>query len=105
MKNVGALAATIGAMLGAMALPSAAAASVEFGDNCAADYFELAIPFPAFEASNTANPLPTVAPSAGVITKWKVNISPTPGSGSLKLVAFHPIAPGDPGTALVLSET
>jgi hypothetical protein len=105
MRFRSALLATL--VLAALVLPSAspASASVEFGDNCAADYFALKVPYPIFEAANTANPIQTVAPSAGVITKLKVNVSPTPGSGLLKMVAFRPIAPGEPGTALVLAES
>jgi hypothetical protein len=103
-KHVGGLAMAI-AMLGLFALPSSASASVEFGDNCTADYFELEAPYSLFEGSNSANPLPTSAPSSGVITKWKVNIAPTPGSGLLRLVAIHPVAPGSPGSAQVLGES
>src|SRR5215813_11801849 len=86
-KRVGVLATAIVAMLGVLALPSPASASVEFGDSCAADLFTFKAPFPLWEVSNPANPIPTSAPTSGVITKWKVNISPTPGSGQLKLLA------------------
>ena len=40
-----------------------------------------------------------------MITKWKVNISPTPGSGLLRLIAFHPVTAGSPGSAQVLGES
>ena len=104
-KYVGVLATAAVAILGPMALPPSASAATEFGDNCAADYFELSVSYPLFEGSNSANPLPTFAPSSGVITKWKVNISPTPGSGLLRLVALHPVSAGSPGSAQVLGES
>lgn len=108
-KGVGVLATMIVAIVGTAALPTSASAATEFGDNCAADYFSLAIPYWVYEGSNPANPLPTSAPSSGVITKWKVNISPTPGSGLLRLAAVHVISPTggpkSPGSAEVVGES
>ena len=93
-KRVGVLATIVAAMIGSLALPSGATAATEFGDNCVADYFELKVPYLLYEGSNASNPLPVSAPSSGVITKWKVNIMPTPGSGLLRLAAVHTGLPG-----------
>jgi hypothetical protein len=53
--------------------PTSASAATEFGDSCVADapYSPVAL----FEYSAPGNPLPTAAPSSGVITKWKVNLT------------------------------
>jgi hypothetical protein len=56
---------------------SSASAATEFGDNCVADEL-VESPITIFEITGAGNPLPTAAPSAGVITKWKVNLIPTP---------------------------
>ena len=63
------LTATVAAA--ALLVPSGAAAATEFGDNCAANDLAPA-PFGLFEVTAPFNPLPTAAPSGGVITKWKV---------------------------------
>jgi len=57
----------------AAAVPANASAATEFGDTCTADapYSPVAL----FEFSAPGNPLPTAAPSNGVITKWKVNLT------------------------------
>jgi hypothetical protein len=57
----------------AMSIPGTASAATEFGDSCVADapYSPVAL----FEFSAPGNPLPTAAPSGGVITKWKVNLT------------------------------
>jgi hypothetical protein len=81
------------AMLGALALPSPASASVEFGDSCAAND-ELHTPFTIFEISNPANPLPTSAPAAGVITQLRSTLIPTPGSLPVRFAVVRPTAPG-----------
>ncbi|HWM63807.1 MAG TPA: hypothetical protein VNP96_07455 [Solirubrobacterales bacterium] len=56
---------------------SSASAATEFGDNCTANE-ALEIPFTFFDISAPGNPLPVTAPSAGVITKWRVNFVPVP---------------------------
>ena len=104
-KRVGVLATIVAAMIGSLALPSGATAATEFGDNCVADYFELKVPYLLYEGSNASNPLPVSVPSSGVITKWKVNIMPTPGSGLLRLAAVHPASPGSSGSAQIVGET
>ncbi|HEU4462141.1 MAG TPA: hypothetical protein VFR75_06075 [Solirubrobacterales bacterium] len=62
------------AMLAAVG-PTSALAATEFGDACVADAAE--DNFGLFEISAPGNPLPTAAPTNGVITKWKVNVIPT----------------------------
>ena len=104
-KRVGVLATIVAAIIGSLALPSGATAATEFGDNCVADYFELKVPYLLYEGSNASNPLPVSVPSSGVITKWKVNIMPTPGSGLLRLAAVHPASPGSSGSAQIVGET
>jgi hypothetical protein len=59
---------------------SSASAATEFGDPCVADEVTESGPVTLFEISAAANPLPPAAPSAGVITKWKVNVIPVPAS-------------------------
>jgi len=56
---------------------SSASAATEFGDNCIGNE-GLESPVSLFEFSATGNPLPPTAPTAGVITKWKVNLVPAP---------------------------
>ena len=92
-KYVGVLATAMVAMLCSFALPSPASASVEFGDSCVADKpFET--PFTLFEIANPGNPMPTAAPSAGVITKLKFNLIPVPVSIPLRFVVVRPTSPG-----------
>ncbi len=59
-----------------LAVAGPASAATEFGDNCTADEELEAITF--FESSVPGNPLPIAAPSAGVVTQWKVNVVPVP---------------------------
>lgn len=59
------------------AIASSAAAATEFGDNCTANE-AVESPITLFEITGAGNPLPTAAPSAGVITAWKVNLVPAP---------------------------
>ncbi|HEY1355557.1 MAG TPA: hypothetical protein VGF09_04510, partial [Solirubrobacterales bacterium] len=92
-KRVGIPVTAIVAMLGALALPSAASASVEFGDSCVANNNVFKSSAFLFEVSNPANPIPTAAPTAGVITKWKFSVVPFPGSYGLKFQAIHLIPP------------
>ena len=91
--RVGALATVAVAILCVIALPSAASASTEFGDNCAADD-DLETEFTIFEISNPLNPLPSAAPSDGVITKVRINLVSTPGSIPLRVDVVHPTGPG-----------
>lgn len=57
------------------AAPAASAATV-IGDQCVANKAESNVVF--FEFSAPGNPLPTAAPSSGVITQWGVNLVPAP---------------------------
>ncbi len=91
-KRLAVLGTALVAALGVIGVPSASAA-VEFGDNCIAND-DLETPFTLFEISNPANPLPTAAPSQGVITKWKSSLIATPGSLPLRFQALHPTGPG-----------
>jgi hypothetical protein len=70
---VAAVAALAISLLGA----ASASAATEFGDNCIGDE-SIEAPITLFEISASGNPLPTAAPVAGVITKWKVNLVPVP---------------------------
>jgi hypothetical protein len=62
------------AAISAIVVPGAAAAT-EFGDNCVANRAS-SPPSPAtlFALTGNGDPLPLTAPSAGVITKWKLNL-------------------------------
>ncbi len=91
-KRVGVLATAI-AMLGVVALPSPASASVEFGDNCTVNN-DLTTPFTLFEISNPANTMPTAAPTAGVITQLKMNVIPAPVAFPMIFRVAEPAAPG-----------
>jgi hypothetical protein len=65
------------AALGAIGVPSASAAT-EFGDSCVGNQ-DFEDPVTLFESSAPlGNPLPVAAPSAGVVTQWKVNVVPVP---------------------------
>jgi hypothetical protein len=94
------LAATLAAsLLGA----STASAATEIGDACTADN-EFSAPVTFFEASAPSNPLPLAVPSAGVLTKWKVNLIPEVPftfSQTLKVLRLNTAA----HTALVIGET
>jgi hypothetical protein len=65
------------AITAAIGAPSAAA-SVEFGDNCLVTDTTEGTKVTLFEISAPSNTLPVAAPSAGVITKWKVNVPAVP---------------------------
>ena len=81
----------IAGLLAAMSLAAApaASASTEFGDNCAAND-SIEVPVTLFEIAGAGNPLPTAAPSAGVITQWKVNVIPVPVSIPQTLKVLRP---------------
>jgi len=83
------LALVSAAILGA---PSALAATV-IGDQCTGD--DLETNAATFEFSALGNPLPTAAPSSGVVTKWGVDVIPF-GHGKFLLeplkVKFTPAA-------------
>jgi hypothetical protein len=80
--------------------PSGASAATEFGDNCIGNE-GLNSPITLFEISATGNPLPPAAPSAGVITKWKVNLVPAPVTIPVTMKVLRPTGPT---TALVVGE-
>jgi len=88
----------IAAMLAAVS-PSSALASTEFGDNCVAN--QATEFYGLFEISAPGNPLPTAAPTAGVITKWKVNLIPAPVTVPTTLKVVRVGA----GTLLVVGES
>jgi hypothetical protein len=72
MKLAGFLVGTLVA-ISALGATSAAAAT-EFGDNCVANQVtEPAVPVTLFALTATGDPLSLTAPSAGVITSWKLN--------------------------------
>lgn len=68
---------------------TSASAAVEFGDNCTANE-AIETPITIFGVSAPGNPLPLTAPSAGVITKWKVNLVPAPVALPQTLKVLHP---------------
>jgi len=70
---------------------ASASASTEFGDSCLANRLSYSTPpITIFGISAPADPLPITAPSAGVITKWKVNLVPVPISFPQTLKVLHP---------------
>jgi hypothetical protein len=60
--------------------PAGASAATEFGDNCLGNELTESTPLTFFPITAAGDTLPLTAPSAGVITKWKVNLVPTPVS-------------------------
>jgi hypothetical protein len=97
------LSLTLTAALAAALLAPTASAATEFGDTCTANE-EFFAPITFFEASAPANPLPIAAPSAGVLTKWKVNLIPevpVTFPQTLKVLRLNTAS----HTALVVGET
>jgi hypothetical protein len=85
------------AALSAFGTGSALAAS-EFGDTCAADdgFGSEPAPLVAYEVSHPENPLPTVAPISGVITRWGINVKSESADSFpvvMKVLRFNPGAP------------
>jgi hypothetical protein len=73
-----------------VAAPAASAATV-IGDQCVAN--QGAEGLGIFEVSAPGNPLPTAAPSNGVITKWSVNLVPAPVVVPTQLKVVRPVGP------------
>jgi hypothetical protein len=69
---------------------ASASAATEFGDNCVGNVLTETTPVTVFDISAPGNPLPVTAPSAGVITKWKVNLVPAPISFPQTLAVLRP---------------
>jgi hypothetical protein len=66
------------AAISAIVVPGAAAAT-EFGDNCVGnETTEAGATATLFSIAASADPLPLTAPSAGIITQWKVNQAAAP---------------------------
>jgi len=64
-------------MTAALIGASSASAASEFGDNCAAnETTELGESATLFALTAAGDPLPLIAPSDGVITKWSLNAAP-----------------------------
>lgn len=61
--------------LAALAAPSAASATVEFGDECLADATEPGFTLTQLQRASDSS-LPLSAPSDGVVTSWTVRIAP-----------------------------
>jgi hypothetical protein len=98
------IALAVAAALATSALaPAGAAAATEFGDSCVANDSTEGSVVTLFELASP-RPLPTAAPSAGVITKWKVNVVPAPVSIAETMKVLRIIAPGSPGTVLTVGE-
>jgi hypothetical protein len=80
---------------------TSASAATEFGDNCVGNKATETEPVTLFSLTAAGDPLPLVAPSAGIITKWKVNVVPAP-------VSFHQtlkvLRQNGPATVLVVGE-
>lgn len=90
----------LAAILVALGLPAGASAATDFGDQCAGnDVTESAVTI--FEVSSSLNPLPTAAPSAGVITRWGVNLAPMPLVVPTTLKVLREIGPS---TAQIVGE-
>ncbi|HEX8689571.1 MAG TPA: hypothetical protein VF729_04940 [Solirubrobacterales bacterium] len=53
--------------------PTSASAATEFGDNCVANASTVESPVTLFGFGAPGNPLPATAPTAGILTKWKIN--------------------------------
>jgi hypothetical protein len=64
-----------GALMAVSAISAASAsAATEFGDSCVGNRLTQTNPIVLFDVSAPEDPLPLTAPSAGVITKWKVHL-------------------------------
>jgi hypothetical protein len=67
-------------------MAASASAATEFGDSCVAnETTEASVQATLFALTAAGDPLPLRAPSAGVITKWKIN-SNTPAPQTLKVL-------------------
>ena len=87
--------------IGAIGVPWPSGA-VEFGDACTANNgFET--PFTLFEISNPQNPMPTAAPSAGVLTKLRTRTFHS--SHSITSAAIRCSPPTRPGQVQIIGET
>jgi hypothetical protein len=89
---------------GALVFASAATAATEFGNNCVAN--GAAAPKTAILqiAKAPSSPLPLAAPSAGVMTQWKVNLIPEASIAiQQQLKVFRPT--GGPKQFLVVGES
>jgi hypothetical protein len=73
---------------------SSASAATEFGDGCIANRASETEPLTLFQISSPQSGLPSAAPTAGVITKWKLNLISPPEE--------EPIPPVIPQTLKVL---
>lgn len=91
MKNRFLLAATLAVAVVSVLGTPAASASTLIGDQCVAN--EAAPGLGLFEIAAPGNPLPTAAPSSGVITKWAVNLIPAPVTVPTQLKVVRPTGP------------
>jgi len=89
-----ALSLTATAAVAALLAPSGAGAATEFGDNCIGNTLIPAPPPTITELAAPGNPLPTAAPSAGVLTKWRVSFVPAPVQLSHSLKVLRPTGTG-----------
>lgn len=71
------------------AVPSASAAT-EVGGACVANASEASLT--ALSLSGTGSLIPTKVPSAGVVTSWKLQVSPGKGPLAQRLQVFQPIS-------------
>jgi hypothetical protein len=65
-----------GVLAASLIAPAGAAAATEFGDNCVADTPTPGKQPTVFELSAPTSGLPSAAPTSGVITKWKLALTP-----------------------------
>jgi hypothetical protein len=72
-----------------------ASAATEFGDNCDANkVLPTSIPATLFASTAAGDPLSLTAPSAGVITRWTLNLSPVEAASFAQtLRVLHPTGP------------
>ena len=86
------LGVAIAALAASLIVPAGAGAATEFGDSCvgndstntASTYFQVSSPF---------DPLPDAAPITGVITKWRVNLTPGAPVFPQSLQVVRPLGP------------
>jgi hypothetical protein len=85
------LSAIVAASLATLAMGSATAvAATEFGSNCTANRAEEGTPLTLIQL--TQNNVPTVAPTSGVVTSWKIRLVPIPISVPQQLKVFRATA-------------
>src|SRR5690242_12199139 len=95
--SVAIAAAFAGSLLGA----AGASAATEFGSHCVANRAEDELQYTVIQLSQNGGPV--AAPTAGIVTKWKINLVPVPFTVPQQLKIFRPTP--DPNRFQVVGES